>query len=139
LLEQTQINEARKSRLADIAQHRLAYHEYAASLDGIEKSIETAWAKRVKKYGAAPKKVPASTSLGNGTEDKEGRPPVPENVKKLVQVRRSWIDTVGKTMRERPRGEVTGIPEESVYEGVGEEVDERVVDEAMDLDLEEEV
>ena len=137
LLEQTQINDARKSRLADIARHRLAYAEYNQSLDGIEKSIETAWVKRVKKHGAAPKKGRHSSTEGTPAPGGSSRPPVPENVKKLVAVRRGWVDSVGKTMMARPRGEVTGIPEESIYEGLGEEVDERVVDEAVELGEEE--
>lgn len=134
LLEQTQINDARKSRLADIAQHRLAYAEYTTSLDGVEKSIESAWTKRVKKYGAAPKK---STANANG-DTTNGRPPVTDNVMRLVQTRQAWVDTVGRTMKARPRGEVTGIPEQSVYEGLGEEVDEKVVDEAVELATDEE-
>jgi transcriptional adapter 3 len=132
LLEQSQINEARKSRLAEIAQHRLAYAEYSQSLDGIEKSIETAWVKRVKKHGASAKKGRQS-SEGTPGPSGSGRPPVPENVKKLVAVRRGWVDSVGKTMSVRPKGEVMGIPDESIYEGLGEEVDERVVDEAVEL------
>jgi len=134
LLEQTQINDARKSRLANIAQHRLAYSEYSQSLDGIEKSIETAWVKRVKKYGATPKKSSTEGTPAPGS----GRPPVPENVMKLVNVRRSWVDTVGKTMAARPKGEVVGIPEASIYEGLGEDVDERVVEESIELELDEE-
>lgn len=131
LLEQSQINDARKSRLAEIAQHRLAYAEYSQALDGIEKSIETAWVKRVKKHGASSKKARQdSEETGpNGT----GRPPVPENLKKLVAVRQGWVSSVGKTMGARPRGEVMGIPEDSIYDGLGEEVDERVVDEAVEL------
>jgi transcriptional adapter 3 len=131
LLEQTQINDARKSRLADIAQHRLAYAEYTTSLDGVEKSIELAWGKRVKKFGAGPKKTSTSGDPG-------ARPPVSENVKKLVHVRQAWVDSVGKAMKARPKGEVMGIPEESVYEGLGEEVDEKVVDEAVELATDEE-
>lgn len=131
LLEQTQINDARKSRLADIARHRLAYAEYTTSLDGVEKSIEMAWAKRVKKHGSGPK---AKSTNGNG----DAKPPVSENVKKLVRVRQAWVDTVGKAMKARPRGEVIGIPEASVYEGLGEELDEKVVDEAVELATDEE-
>lgn len=139
LLDQTRVNDARKSRLAEIAKHRLAYAEYQSSLDGLEKSIEAAWSKRVKKHGAAPKKVTASTaaaaaaSAANGAGN--GRPPVPDNVKKLVHVRQDWINTVGQTMRERPRGEVVGIPTRSVYEGLGDEVDEQVVEDAIVLGL----
>lgn len=135
LLEQTQINEARKSRLGEISKHRLAFAEYQSSLDGLEKSIEAAWSKRVKKHGSAPKKVTAS-ALGNGSAPTtHGRPPVPENVKKLVQVRRGWVDSVGRTMRERPRGEVLGMPTSSVYEGIGDELDEQVVEDAVGLSM----
>lgn len=144
LLDQTQINDARKSRLAEIAKHRLAYAEYQSSLDGLEKSIEAAWSKRVKKHGSGPKKVTTTTTsssnstntatataIANGTGN--GRPPVPENLKKLVQVRKHWVETVGHTMKERPRGEVSGLPIESVYEGIGDEVDEQVVENAIGL------
>jgi transcriptional adapter 3 len=137
LLEQTQINDARKSRLADIAQHRLAYAEYTTSLDGVEKSIELAWSKRVKKYGSTPKKCSPGAGA-NGDSTNGGRPPVSENVKKLVHVRQAWVDTVGQTMKARPKGEVVGIPEHSVYEGLGEEVDEKVVDDAVELASDEE-
>lgn len=141
LIDQTRVNDARKSRLAEISKHRLAYSEYQASLDGLEKSIEAAWSKRVKKHGAAPKKVTATSaaaaaaSAANGGGNGNGRPPVPDNVKKLVHVRQNWINSVGQTMRERPRGEVAGIPTRSIYEGLGDEVDEQVVEDAIVLGL----
>lgn len=138
LLEQTQINEARKSRLTEISKHRLAFAEYQSSLDGLEKSIEAAWSKRVKKHGSAPKKIAAS-ALANGSggagPTTHGRPPVPDNVKKLVQVRKGWVDSVGRTMRERPLGEVTGLPTSSIYEGIGDEMDEQVVEDAVGMEM----
>ena len=115
--------------MAEIARHRLAYAEYQSALEGIEKSIEAAWAKRIKKYGVKkPVVAPGST----------GRPPLPENVKRLVQVRKGWLDSVGLCMRERPRGEVLGLPATTVYEGIGddEEKDERSVEDVIDLDME---
>jgi transketolase C-terminal domain/subunit len=42
-------------------------------------------------------------------------------------------------MSARPKGEVVGIPEQSIYEGLGEDVDERVVEESIELELDEEV
>ena len=131
--------------MAEVAKHRLAYGDYYSALDGIEKAIEAGWAKRIKKYGATPKRsstngnaTATATANGNGTTG-SGRPPVPESLLKLVQVRQRWIDTIGKTMRDRPRGEVIGMPETSVYEGIGEEMDakdEKTVEEQVELDME---
>lgn len=66
LVHQTAVNEARKTRLAEIAKQRLAYTEYRAALDGVEKSIEEAWLKRIKKYGLSPKKKLMAEGGGRG-------------------------------------------------------------------------
>lgn len=130
LLHQTTLNDARKSRLAEIAKHRLAFTEYSSALEGIEKSIEAGWAKRIKKYGLTPKK----TNAGSG--ERPARPPVPEELKRLVATRQKWLDTVGLVMKER-KGEVFGLPSRSIYEGIEgeiEERDERTVDDAVEVD-----
>lgn len=41
-------------------------------------------------------------------------------MKKLVQVRSNWVGSVGQRLKERPRGEVVGLPDESVYKGIGD-------------------
>lgn len=140
LLQQTQINEARKSRLAEVAKHRLAYGEYHSALDGIEKAIEAGWAKRIKRYGSTPKRSSNANASanGNGNTGTSIRPPIPEGLKKLVQTRRRWLETVGQTMKERPKGEVIGMPDVSVYEGIGEEMDakdEKFVEEQVNLEM----
>lgn len=133
LLKQTSLNEDRKARLAEVSRHRLALTDYQAALEGIEKSIEAGWAKRLKKYGTAPRR--------SGGQAQERRPPVPEHLRKLVAIRKSWKDAVGKAMRKRPKGEVIRLPMESVFEGIGREIDERdekiveeVEVESMDVD-----
>ncbi|OCF45848.1 hypothetical protein I317_00336 [Kwoniella heveanensis CBS 569] len=134
LSQQTAINDARKNRLAEIAKQRLAYTEYTSALEGIEKSIEAAWAKRIKKYGTTPKK--SNSNHGNSQANGSGRPPVPETMKKLVDIRKHWIEVVGAKMKERPRGEMVGIPAKSIYEGIGgddEEKDEKSVEDEVDL------
>nr|KIR49613.1 transcriptional adapter 3 [Cryptococcus bacillisporus CA1280] len=130
LVHQTALNEARKTRLAEIAKQRLAYTEYRAALDGVEKSIEEAWLKRIKKYGLSPKKKLMVEAGGPGTVIGEhgevvqlnasGRPPVPDTLKRLVDTRKSWMGSVGQVIKERPRGELIGIPGESVYKGIEE-------------------
>ena len=129
LVLQTTLNEARKSRLAEVARHRLAYSEYQSTLEAIEKSIEGGWAKRVKKYGIVPRR--------SGGQVVERRPPVPENLGRLVAMRRNWVEMVGSVMRERPKGEVLGLPPRSIYEGVSgesEERDEKTVEEAVEVE-----
>ncbi|KAI9636349.1 histone acetyltransferases subunit 3-domain-containing protein [Dioszegia hungarica] len=117
LLAQTAINDARKLRLAEKAKHRLAYAEYQNALDGVESNIEEHWAKRTKKHGHASKKpAPVPT--------KDSRPPVPEVLKKLVQVRKKWVESVGDKMKGMPRGVMVGLPEESAYLGIAEAMDE---------------
>ena len=130
MYHQTTLNEERKARLASIARQRLAYNDYQSALEGIEKSIEASWSKRVKKHGVLPKKA-----TGSGAPPQ--RPPVPENLKRLVVVRKEWLDTVGRLMQERSKGEVVGMPTESIFEGIGEETDdndEMFVEEAMQME-----
>lgn len=126
------LNDARKSRLAKIAQDRLAFGEYQTTLEQLEKDIEASWAKRIKKHGSGGKKM-----LQAGVLSGNGRPVVAEQLKQKVKVRQQWMDTVGKTMLSRPLGEVTGLPSKSIYEGIGDsssDKDEKAVDEAMDVD-----
>jgi transcriptional adapter 3 len=132
LLHQTALNEQRRARLADIATRRLAYSEYQTALDGVEKDIQADWARRVKKYGLGPKRS-SQTGSGPGAT---GRPPMPETLKKRVQIRNNWLQTVGQCMRERPRGEVMGLPTGSIYEGIGddEERDEKTVEDVVEVD-----
>jgi transcriptional adapter 3 len=128
LLQQVGVNDARKTRLAQVAKDRLAYAEYLTVLEGLEKSIETEWAKRVKKHGLTPKK---------NSSGQTSRPPVSENLKKLVATRQRWIDTVGQVMREK-KGDCYGLPMKSIYEGISagedEEKDERSVEDAVQVE-----
>lgn len=130
LSKQSTLNDARKAHLAEIARQRLAYSEYTNVLDDIEKQIEASWAKRVKKHGSSGKQT-----IQNGIISGNGRPPVQESLKTKVELRRRWMDTVGRTMRERPTGAVMGLPTKSIYEGIGEgsEKDEMEEDD-MDAD-----
>lgn len=124
LLQQTSLNDARKARLAEVAKGRLAVAEYNSILEGIEKSLEASWAKRIKKHGLTPKK----SSAGGST-----RPPVPENMKKLVSIRQRWLDQVGHAV---VQGQSKGLPTRSIYEGVGddEEHDEKIVEDAIEVE-----
>jgi transcriptional adapter 3 len=123
LSKQTVINEARKARIAEIACQRLAFSEYTSVLYDLEKQIEAMWAKRVKKHGSGGKKT-----LQHGIVSGNGRPPLPDSLKNKVALRQRWIETVGRTMRERPTGEVMGLPSKSIFEGIGDESDNAAED-----------
>jgi transcriptional adapter 3 len=67
----------------------------------------------------------------------ERRPPVPDNLRRLVTVRQGWLETVGRVMKERPNGEVWGLPTKTIYEGIGEESeekDEKTVEETVEVE-----
>lgn len=66
------VNEARKARLFDIAMDRMAYQDYVACLNTVEKEIEAGWNKRQRqiKNSLGKKKKSSSTNAtasGSGT------------------------------------------------------------------------
>ncbi|BEI86579.1 hypothetical protein CcaverHIS002_0608660 [Cutaneotrichosporon cavernicola] len=109
------VNEQRKGRLVKQAENRLAYNEYQAYLESMDKFIESEWAKRTKKHGSSGKK-----KLVNGQVVGDGRPSVNAELLRVVRLRDQWDKAVGSVMKARPEGEVLGIPRHSIYEGIGE-------------------
>ncbi|RPD59303.1 hypothetical protein L226DRAFT_536321 [Lentinus tigrinus ALCF2SS1-7] len=139
-------NKARRARLAAIAEDRLAYQEYVDSRDAIDKSITTLYSKLQKKDGPKvnKKKKQKSVDLPSGVNGITGTaalPPcpaalglnpdehnqlhIPEQLNELVRTRRNWVDIVGGVFEEKERespGRIWGFPQESVFQGVDEEV-----------------
>ncbi|GMK57914.1 hypothetical protein CspeluHIS016_0407480 [Cutaneotrichosporon spelunceum] len=115
LQAQMGVNEQRKGRLVKQAESRLAYNEYQAYLESMDKFIESEWAKRTKKHGSGGKK-----KFVNGQVVGEGRPPVNAELLRVVHLRDQWVNVVGSVMKARPEGEVLGIPQQSIYDGIGD-------------------
>ncbi|KAI0689038.1 histone acetyltransferases subunit 3-domain-containing protein [Cerioporus squamosus] len=142
-------NKARRARLAAIAEDRLAYQEYVESRDAIDKSITTLYSKLQKKDGPKVNKKKKQKSIDlpgglNGTSGPTGTaalPPcpaalglspdehnqlhIPDQLNDLVRTRRNWVDIVGGVFDEKERenpGRIWGFPQESIYQGVDEEV-----------------
>lgn len=137
-------NKVRKARLVDIARDRLAYQEYVEARESIDKNILSTFSKLQKKEGpksgkrkkkgdsgsvnghnaGPPPPHPASTGLG---PDDDGKLVVPDNLKSLVETRRGFVDLVGGFLEEKQKeapGRCWGVPKESVFQGIDEEVKE---------------
>jgi transcriptional adapter 3 len=113
--------------------------------DSIDKNISNAYTKLQKKdvpkLGKKKKKsdingtmngvangavipTPCPAALGLGP-DEEHRLIVPESLKRLVETRRQWVDTVGGVFEEKQRenpGRIWLFPKKSVYEGIQDDV-----------------
>ncbi|EJF62724.1 hypothetical protein DICSQDRAFT_104269 [Dichomitus squalens LYAD-421 SS1] len=142
-------NKARRARLAAIAEDRLAYQEYVDSRDAVDKQIASLYSKYQKKDGPKVNKKkkqkgdppPGALNGSSGLTGTAALPPcpaalglspdernqlhVPEQLSELVRVRRNWVDVVGGVFEEKERnqpGRIWGLPPESIFEGVEEEV-----------------
>ncbi len=134
LQAQITVNEERKGRLVKQAENRLAYNEYQTYLEAMDKFIETEFAKRTKKHGSGGKK-----KLINGEIVGDGRPPVNPEILRVIKLRDQWVNVVGAVLKKRPEGEVLGIPQHSIYEGIGEgDKDKAYAMEVDDADAEDE-
>ena len=145
------VNKARKARLVPIARDRLGYQEYLELRDSIDKNITNLYSKLQKKdipKAHKKKKKPltgAAAASANGSVDPDPPPPQPlcpaaslglspdeedrlkvdERLMELVQTRRQWVDTVGAIFEQKQRehpGRLWGLPPESIYQGIEEEV-----------------
>lgn len=137
-------NKARKERLAVIARDRLGYQEYIELRDSIDKNITTLYTKLQKKdlpkSSRKKKKLPGSAppegdpilpqlprcpaAFGLNADD-ENYLSVDEQLKQLVETRRQWVDTVGVVFDEKQMentGKIWGLPPESIYQGLDDEV-----------------
>ncbi|KAG6907513.1 hypothetical protein DXG01_008602 [Tephrocybe rancida] len=140
-------NKARKERLVSIARDRLGYQEYLELRDSVDKNISTLYTKLQRKdapkipkkkklkgeAAAAPEPNgapivpgPCPAALGFHT-DEDMQLHISDQLKQLVETRRQWVDTVGAVFEakqlEQP-GRIWGLPEESVFQGIDEEVKE---------------
>lgn len=140
-------NKARKERLASIARDRLGYQEYLELRDTIDKNISNLYTKLQRKDApkinkkkkkivpteptpaaetngspALPPPCPAALGL---SPDEENRLQVNDQLRQLVETRRQWVDTVGAVFDEKQHefpGRIWGLPKESVYLGIEEDV-----------------
>ncbi|KNE61161.1 hypothetical protein AMAG_06911 [Allomyces macrogynus ATCC 38327] len=141
LRDQLAINTARRARLAHMARMRLAYQEYLALLDDIDKQLEKAFIARYCAKPAAKKSkkrasAAAAAAIADGTagvknhEKRTGRAdseppppqgpttePFPDQIGVLMQKRRDLIAHAGAVFAGHDE-EAWQIPRSSIYDGI---------------------
>lgn len=140
-------NKVRRNRLAAIARDRLGYQEYVDLRDTIDKNIWSLYTRLQKKDNPKSKSKKKRVSEPNGasngppptgisalppcpaalglTQDEESRLTVPEQLKRLVDTREQWVETIGGVFEEKEReqpGRIWGFPKTSVYADMEEDV-----------------
>jgi transcriptional adapter 3 len=100
LREQMIINGARKARLLQIAQERMAYQEYSTILEDLDTQVQQAYLKRNRTLGKGKKtKRPGGASgathavAGSSTAG-TAKPGIGDVAKTLMERRKKWIDTI---------------------------------------------
>ncbi|WFD33088.1 Transcriptional regulator [Malassezia sp. CBS 17886] len=127
LKKQIHANEQRKARLFRIALDRMAYQDYQACLQAVDREIETCWTKRVRQIKASmgkKKKGAAAGSAGdsaNGTSTPAGdvgpaRPQLPDSLPAALQRRKKLKEAFEPMFANMEHA--CGPPSESIYQGI---------------------
>ena len=107
LRRQIKVNEQRKLRLFRIAVDRMAYQDYQACLQAVDREIEASWTKRQRqiKANAGKKRKVEADALQN-------RPYVPEAMERRRHLKAAFEPMFAKIPHAR------APPTESIYQGL---------------------
>ncbi|KAK7688896.1 hypothetical protein QCA50_007587 [Cerrena zonata] len=133
-------NKARRLRLAENAKAKLSFQEYLEDRDYLDKGYQSSLQKKdVPKPSKKKKQKSEPNGTSNGVPAVTGITPppassglvpdegdnltVPDSLKTLVDARRKW-DKLGELLIQdyRGPGQLVGLPQSSVFEGIEEEV-----------------
>ncbi|MCJ1378839.1 Transcriptional regulator [Xylographa soralifera] len=123
LKKQSIINGARKARLLQIAQERMAHQEYSTILEDLDAQVQQAYLKRNRSLGKGKKNTKRPGGAGGGSHFVGGggsagtaKPGIGDQAKTLMERRKKWIDTIKPVFgvdvtRVRTEGETIFDPE----------------------------
>ena len=123
LKKQSIINGARKARLLQIAQERMAHQEYSTILEDLDAQVQQAYLKRNRSLGKGKKNAKRPGGAGGGSHFIGGngsagtaKPGIGDQAKTLMERRKKWIDTIKPVFGEdvtrvRTEGETIFDPE----------------------------
>jgi transcriptional adapter 3 len=113
LRKQSITNGARKQRLLELTEERIAQQEYNTIADDLDNQLNAAYLKRNRNIGKGNKR-PGGAGGGSHPVANAGmsRPGVGEPIRTLMERRTQWISTIGPVVNYGK----TGLPKESVFQ-----------------------
>jgi transcriptional adapter 3 len=115
LRKQSIVNGARKQRLLELTEERIAQQEYNTIADDLDNQLNAAYLKRNRNIGKGKKQNKRPGGAGGGSHAITGtavtRPGVGEPIRTLMERRQQWINTIGPVVNFGK----TGLPGESIF------------------------
>lgn len=115
LRKQSIINGARKQRLLELTQERIAQQEYNTIADDLDNQLNAAYLKRNRNIGKGKSKNKRPGGAGGGSHVVASgvtRPGVGEPIRTLMERRTQWRDTIGPVVNYGK----TGLPKETIFD-----------------------
>ena len=115
LRKQSIVNGARKQRLLELTEERIAQQEYNTIADDLDNQLNAAYLKRNRNIGKGKKQNKRPGGAGGGSHPVANaglsRPGVGEPIRTLMERRTQWIQTIGPVVNFGK----TGLPSETVF------------------------
>ena len=122
LKQQSIINGARKARILQLAETRLAHQEYSSICEDLDSQVQAAYQKRTRTLGKSKKNVKRPGGAGGGSHYVGGagpanvtKPGIGDQTKTLMEKRKRWMTVISPVFDE----EVTKVrgEGESIFRG----------------------
>jgi transcriptional adapter 3 len=115
LRKQSIVNGARKQRLLELTEERIAQQEYNTIADDLDNQLNAAYLKRNRNIGKGKKQNKRPGGAGGGSHPVASagitRPGVGEPIRTLMERRQQWISTIGPVVNFGK----TGLPAETIF------------------------
>ncbi|PVH91681.1 hypothetical protein DM02DRAFT_620381, partial [Periconia macrospinosa] len=120
LRKQSIVNGARKQRLLELTEERIAQQEYNTIADDLDNQLNSAYLKRNRNIGKGKKQAKRPGGAGGGSHHHPTsasnagitRPGVGEPIRTLLERKAQWNTTIGPVVNYGK----TGLPRESIFE-----------------------
>ncbi|KAF2200654.1 hypothetical protein GQ43DRAFT_441379 [Delitschia confertaspora ATCC 74209] len=118
LRKQSIINGARKARLLELTEERMAQQEYSTIADDLDNQLNAAYLKRNRNIGKGKKNVKRPGGGGGGSSHAVNgqvgvsRPGVGEPIRTLMERKSMWNHTIGPVVNYGK----TGLPQDTIFE-----------------------
>ncbi|KAF2268286.1 hypothetical protein CC78DRAFT_530202 [Lojkania enalia] len=115
LRKQSIINGARKQRLLELTEERMAQQEYNTIADDLDSQLNSAYLKRNRNISKGKKQTKRPGGAGGGSHPVPNagvsRPGVGEPIRILMERRSQWISTIGPVVKYGK----TSLPDETIF------------------------